>query len=274
MNDSRRRLRQNFYRQIARSEHGEGIGQRLLLWLAVPLATWLVRLSWRCVRITRVVGGGHLDEALARRPSCIPVYWHQHHVACIAWLLRRQRELPLRTGFLISPSRDGELGARVVQRLGGHPVRGSSTRTGALAMKELFQALMKEGVSPVINPDGPKGPRFRCKPGAILLAQMSGRELLPMAFHASRATLFHWDKFVLPWPFARVAIAVGEPWLVPRGGGEPAMAAAQAELERRLHATYLQARAALEGAQPPAAVPEQSPESVKRPPNSQGGTST
>jgi lysophospholipid acyltransferase (LPLAT)-like uncharacterized protein len=246
MNDSRRRLRQNFYKQIARSEHGEGFGQRLLLWLGVPLATGLVRLAWRSARITRVLGSEHLDAALARQPSCIPVYWHQHHVFCIAWLLRRQRELPLRTGFLISPSRDGELGARVVRRLGGHPVRGSSTRTGALAMKELFQALIKEGVSPVINPDGPKGPRFKAKPGAILLAQMSGRELLPMAFHASRATLFHWDKFVLPWPFARVAIAVGEPYVVPRGGGEAGIAQAQAELERRLHETYRTARAALE----------------------------
>jgi len=267
MNDSRRRLRQNFYQQIGRSEHGAGLGQRLLLWLAEPLAVAIVRAGWRCMRITHVVGGDHLDAALARQPSCIPVYWHQHHLACVAWLLRRQRELPLRTGFLVSPSRDGELGARVVRRLGGYPVRGSSTRTGALAMKELFQALVKEGVSPVINPDGPKGPRFKAKPGAIMLAQMSGRVLLPMAYHASRATLFHWDKFVLPWPFARIAIAVGEPWVVPRGGGEAGMDAARLELERRLHATYQKAREALEG-------PAGPPDTVKEPPNSQGGSGT
>ena len=78
-------------------------------------------------------------------------------------------------------------------------------------MKEYFQALMREQVSPVLNPDGPRGPRFKCKPGAVLLAQMSHRPLLPLAYAASHAWLVHWDKFVLPWPFARIAVAIGEP---------------------------------------------------------------
>ena len=117
------------------------------------------------------------DAVLARQPSFLPVYWHQHHLFCAQFLLAQQRTRPLRTGFLISPSRDGELGAMIMRRLGGHVIRGSSTRTGALAMKEYFQALMREQVSPVLNPDGPRGPRFKCKPGAVLLAQMSGRPL-------------------------------------------------------------------------------------------------
>ena len=68
----------------------------------------------------------------------------------------------------------------------------------------------------MITPDGPRGPRFKFKPGAILLAQMSGRPILPMAFAASRAWLIKWDKFVLPVPFARIVIAVGAPRYVPR----------------------------------------------------------
>jgi lysophospholipid acyltransferase (LPLAT)-like uncharacterized protein len=153
---------------------------------------------------------------------------------------------PLRTGFLISPSRDGEIGAAIMRRLGGHVVRGSSTRTGALAMKEYFHALVRERVSPVLNPDGPRGPRFVFKPGAIMLAQMSGRPMLPLAYAASRAWLVHWDRFVLPWPGSRIAIAIGAPVSVPRGTDAAGMERLQRQMEGQLHATYRAARAALE----------------------------
>ena len=211
-----------------------------------PLAAGLIRLWWRSCRVVNVVGVEHLDAVLGRHPSFLPVYWHQHHLFCANFLLQQQQTRQLRTGFLISPSLDGELGAMIMRRLGGHVIRGSSTRTGALAMKEYFQALMREAVSPVLNPDGPRGPRFQCKPGAALLAQMSGREILPLAYAASRAWLVHWDKFVLPWPGARIAVAIGEPLSVPRGTSAEALEAIQQQLQARLHATFHAARAALE----------------------------
>jgi lysophospholipid acyltransferase (LPLAT)-like uncharacterized protein len=239
-------LRGGLYGQVAISGRRLGRGRRLLYRLAAPLAVGLVRLWWRSCRIVAVEGLGNLDAVLERAPSFLPVYWHQHHLFCAQFLLAQQRERALRAGFLISPSADGELGAMIMRRLGGHVIRGSSTRTGALAMKEYFQALMREQVSPVLNPDGPRGPRFKCKPGAIMLAQMSGRPLLPLSYAASRAWLVHWDKFVLPWPGARIAIAVGAPLTVARGTGAEAMARWQLELERQLHATFLAARAALD----------------------------
>ena len=93
----------------------------------------------------------------------------------------------------------------------GRVIRGSSTHTGARALRDYYTALTKEKVSPVLTPDGPRGPRFKFKPGALLLAQMSGRPILPMAYAASRAWLVKWDKFVIPKPFARIVIAIGEP---------------------------------------------------------------
>jgi len=222
-----------------------GSRRRLAYRIAAPLVTGLMRLWWRSCRIVNVVGGENLDAALALNPSFLPVYWHQHHLFCVQFLLAQQQQRPLRTGFLISPSRDGELGAMIIQRLGGQVIRGSSTRTGALAMKEYFQALMREQVSPVLNPDGPRGPRFKCKPGAILLAQMSGRPLVPLAYAASRASLVHWDKFVLPWPGSRIAIAVGEPCVVPRGTDATGLERFQQQVEERLHATYRAAHQAL-----------------------------
>lgn len=78
-----------------------------------------------------------------------------------------------------------------------------------------------------------------------MLAQMSGREIVPLAYAASRAWLVHWDKFVLPWPGARIAIAIGAPLTVPRGTGAAGLEAIQHDLERRLHETYRAAKAAL-----------------------------
>jgi lysophospholipid acyltransferase (LPLAT)-like uncharacterized protein len=105
---------------------------------------------------------------------------------------------------------------------------------------------VKEGVSPVITPDGPRGPRFEFKPGAILLAQMSGRPILPMAYAASRAWLIKWDKFVLPVPFSRIAITVGAPRYVPRVTDATAIERLQAELKNELKNLFHVARAALD----------------------------
>ncbi len=138
----------------------------------------------------------------------------------------------------------------LARRLGGEVIRGSSTHTGARALRDYYQLLVKDNVSPVLTPDGPRGPPFKFKPGGILLAQISGRPLLPMAYAASRAWFVSWDRFVIPWPFARIAIAVGEPVYVPRnpaGAADPARDEALArQLEVTLHALFEQARAALE----------------------------
>ena len=154
---------------------------------------------------------------------------------------------PLKVGWLISPSVDGEIGAMMVRRLGGQVIRGSSTSTGARALRDYYEALVKEGVSPVITPDGPRGPRFEFKPGAILLAQMSGRPILPMAYAASRAWLIKWDKFVLPVPFSRIVIAIGAPRYVPRVTDAASIAKLQGELKTELKSLYGVARAALGG---------------------------
>jgi len=244
-------LRNSLYKQVTLSGRRMSRARAWLYRMAAPCAVGLMRLWWRSCRVVAVVGAENLDAALARHPSFLPVYWHQHHLFCVQFLLREQQRRDLRVGFLISPSLDGELGAMIMRRLGAQVIRGSSTHTGALAMKGYFQALMRERISPVLNPDGPRGPRFRCKPGAILLAQMSAREIVPFAYAASRAWLVHWDKFVLPWPGCRIAVAVGAPLAVPRTGGgatgaEACIEGAQRELERRLQATFRAAQQALE----------------------------
>jgi lysophospholipid acyltransferase (LPLAT)-like uncharacterized protein len=257
-------VRNSIYRQVTRSGRRMTAGRRFLYAIAVPLGLGLIRLWWMTCRIVRVEGQEHLDAALAKSPSLVPCYWHQHQLFCGRYLVDQSKARSVQSGavapgvatpgattfkvgWLISPSVDGEIGAMMVRRMGGHVIRGSSTSTGAKALRDYYEALVKDSVSPAITPDGPRGPRFEFKPGAILLAQMSGRPILPMAFAASRAWLIKWDKFVLPVPFSRIVIAVGPPRYVPRVLDAAAIERLQGELKSELKRLFGVARDSLRG---------------------------
>ena len=212
-----------------------------------PACSQLLRLWWASCRIVRVTGGEHLDAALARAPALLPCYWHQHELFCGRWLQLQLRR-GVKLGVLISPSVDGEVPSTIARWLGFHVIRGSSTRTGARALRDYYGLLVNQGVSPVITPDGPTGPRRHFKPGALLLAQLSGRPLLPMAFAASRVWRFGWDRFVLPWPGSRIAIAIGAPVYVDaelKLGEEGVLEVLRLRMEQELGRQFEVARAAL-----------------------------
>jgi lysophospholipid acyltransferase (LPLAT)-like uncharacterized protein len=242
-------LRNTLYRTTTRSGRRMTRARRALYAVAVPLAVALIRLWWRLCRVVRIEGVAHLEAALARAPSVVPCYWHQHQLYCGKFLVE-QRSRGLMPGWLISPSVDGELGAMMVRRFGGAVIRGSSTHTGARALRDYYQALVRENISPVITPDGPRGPRFKFKPGALLLAQMSGRPILPMTYAASRAWLIKWDRFVIPWPLARIAIAIGPPRYVPRVTDAATLERLQGEMEAELRRLFQLAQLSLRGGRP------------------------
>jgi len=237
--------RKSIYQQTSVSGRELKPLRRLAYRVLVPVGAALIRLAWGWARVVRVLGEEHLTAALAQAPSFIPVYWHQHQLFCIRYLLSK-RAAGVRLGFLISPSVDGEIGAMLVRYVGAFVIRGSSSHTGARALRDYYQALVQEGVSPVITPDGPRGPPWKVKPGAVLLAQLSQRPIVPLAYAASRAWKIQWDRFIIPWPLARIAIAVGEPLIVPKGLDAPALARHQEDLEARLKALFLVAKAALD----------------------------
>jgi lysophospholipid acyltransferase (LPLAT)-like uncharacterized protein len=237
-------LRNTIYEHQTRSGRRLTRGRLLLYKILVPVGLSLVRVVWLWSRVIRVIGAEHMAAALGRAPSFIPVYWHQHQLFCVKQLLE-QRSAGLKLGFLISPSVDGEIGAMIVRNLGGVVIRGSSTHTGARALRDYYQALAPEGVSPAITPDGPRGPPWKFKPGAVLLAQLSGRPMVPVSYAASRAWKIKWDRFVIPVPRSRIVIAVGEPVYVPKGLDAAGLARVQSDMERRLHALFREASAAL-----------------------------
>jgi lysophospholipid acyltransferase (LPLAT)-like uncharacterized protein len=212
--------------------------------MSAPVVLALLRAVWGWSRVVRVIGSQHIAAALARAPSFIPVYWHQHQLFG-AKCLFDLHAAGVKPGVLVSPSVDGEFGALIVRRLGGEVIRGSSTHTGARALRDYYQALVNEGVSPIIAPDGPRGPPWKFKPGALLLAQLSQRPVIPISYCASRAWKIGWDRFVIPKFAARIVIAVGEPVYVPKGLNSAALEQLQADMEQRLMRLFETARSAL-----------------------------
>ena len=133
--------------------------------------------------------------------------------------------------FLVSSSVDGEVPDRIARSWGAEVIRGSANQTGALVLRDM-QQMMKRGISIVTTADGPSGPKHVFKPGAVLMARIGGAPMVPLACAADRAWyLKRWDDFMIPKPFARVVLAIGEPITVPRDASKELMESLRTSME-------------------------------------------
>lgn len=163
---------------------------RLTLTLLPPVGAALIRFLGKSLRIA-TDGAEPMLALSAQGQRCIFAFWHS-----------RQLMMPLayrgsRIYILISRHRDGELIQRIVSRFGFRAVRGSTTRGGAAALRELVQ-LGRAGADLAITPDGPKGPRQVAKMGVIHLAKATGLPIIPVTFscskkNSSRAGIASWS---------------------------------------------------------------------------------
>ena len=142
--------------------------------------------------------------------------------------------------ILVSDHRDGELMTQIVQRLGFTVVRGSSTRGGARALREMTLRIDKG--NPCITPDGPRGPRRQVQMGLPYMASRTGLPiaLFGMAYQKPwRAR--SWDRFAVPRPFRPAACVYAEPVRVPPDANRETLETYRVEIERRLCAAMLEA---------------------------------
>ena len=203
---------------------------RSLPWWTGPAAiagAWLLELLGRTWRIEWRRDPAASDRAPGDGRS-IYAFWHARMLA-LGFAHRRRG-----VAILVSRSRDGELIARVIERLGFVTARGSSTRGGGEGALEML-AWAERGRDLALTPDGPRGPALKVKPGLAWLASRTGRPVVPAAAAASRSwVLRSWDAFRVPKPFARVCVAYGAPVPVPAGLDPAAAERWAAELERGL----------------------------------------
>ena len=156
---------------------------------------------------------GHYDLAAdPARPEydehCIYVFWHEY----ITSVLPKWGRTPLT--LLVSQHRDAEILNQMALGLGLNIVRGSTTRGGSRAIRELKRYSKTSSI--VISPDGPKGPRREMAMGAIYLASLLKMPIVPVGIGVSRAwRLNTWDKFTIPKPMARVRVIFGPKYYLP-----------------------------------------------------------
>ena len=201
-------------RRSTASRRRMSASRRFYYFLGLPILRGLIRLFAATYRIERISGTEHIDRFIESGEICAPCYWHQHHVIG-STLVRSWVQRGFKACFLVSGSVDGEVPERIAKAWGADVIRGSANQSGALALRDM-QGKMKAGFSIVTTADGPRGPQYEFKVGAILMARIAGVPIIPIGCAADRAWYMNrWDRFMVPKPFARVAIAIGEPYSVP-----------------------------------------------------------
>jgi lysophospholipid acyltransferase (LPLAT)-like uncharacterized protein len=177
----------------------------------IVLGFWVYRLWARTLRL-RVEDANGIVDFVRNRPVIFAI-WHNRLL-----MLPRVFDpcFPTRQSYgLISASGDGDLIAFFIERSGYGTIRGSSSRKGVIALRQLVETLAAGG-NVLVTPDGPRGPVYQASQGIVFLAQKSGAPVIPIHMeYSSSWRLKSWDRFVVPRPFATLRAIFGAPIQVP-----------------------------------------------------------
>ncbi len=209
-----------------------------LIMALIPLAVFICRL----IRLSQKF---YLIDPYKVAPTHKPAptiytFWHDHQLGAMSSFPN------FGIYVLASKSRDGDYISKALHLFGFNTVR-SSTSSGKLTALRGMARALQQGSHVAITPDGPRGPKHVCQPGPVFLASMTGAKITPFGCATEPCwRLRSWDKFIIPKPFSRQAIAYGEPMDVPRTLTEETLKPLIAELEKRLNACEAQAEAAVQ----------------------------
>jgi lysophospholipid acyltransferase (LPLAT)-like uncharacterized protein len=176
----------------------------------------------------RTEGLEQLDAVVREGRQPIMAFWHGRILPATYYFRRR--------GIVVITSEnfDGEWIAGIIERFGYGTARGSTSRGGWKALLQLTRD-MAAGRPAGFTVDGPRGPARVAQAGAVWLARATGNPVLPFHLEANRYwTVRSWDRTQIPKPYATVAIAMGEPLLVPADADERGLETARQALECRL----------------------------------------
>lgn len=198
------------------------------------LIAWLIRLVYVTSSVKRQI------DVTARpyvegHAHAIFAFWHGR-LMLMPMLYPRRRAMAV----LISQHRDGTLLSQVMKYFSVSVIRGSSSKGGSTAAKEMIR-FARAGGNIGITPDGPRGPMQQAGKGVIQVAHMTSTPIVPVSISASRyKCLRSWDRFMIALPFSRIMLTVGEP--IDVATNDPtALEQKRAELENTLNRLTCQA---------------------------------
>jgi lysophospholipid acyltransferase (LPLAT)-like uncharacterized protein len=179
--------------------------QRIHFYLVARLGCGVLQAMHRTWRVDVIDPQRALPGIIDGSRPAIVAFWHRHILSMLAHFRNSHVTVP------VSEHRDGEYVAQAMEQFGLDSVRGSTTRGAARLLRGLMERV-RQGWSPVLTPDGPRGPRFSVQPGFTMLARRSGLPVYPIGLAVGKAwVLSSWDAFVVPRPFTRIAIRMGAP---------------------------------------------------------------
>jgi lysophospholipid acyltransferase (LPLAT)-like uncharacterized protein len=196
------------------------------------IASWIgflvVSLIGRTLR-WKVVGWENWEAARQIGKGLIYTFWHREIIPA-TWFWRKR-------GIVVMTSQnfDGEIIARIILKHGYGAARGSSSRGATRAMVEMVRCL-RRGSDTAFTIDGPRGPRFVAKGGAVTLSRVSQAAILCFHIALRRAHVFEksWDRHQIPYPFSPAAIFIAPPIVISRDADPAEMERGQAQVQATL----------------------------------------
>ena len=182
--------------------------QRLIIRLAGLLLYWLIRAIGATMKFEVIGRENHTEDG-----PLVYCFWH-NRIPTATYFWRRR-------GIVVmsSQSFDSEYIARFIQRFGYGTAKGSSTRGARAGLIQMIRAV-RAGKSAAFTVDGPRGPIYEAKPGAVLLAAKANAAILPFSISLDRCwRLPSWDRIEIPKPFARAVVVIGERVRIPADEG-------------------------------------------------------
>jgi lysophospholipid acyltransferase (LPLAT)-like uncharacterized protein len=208
-------------------ERESSVWQRLQFAFVGAVASVFIALVGRTLRVEFSWEEGSIGSMDNVYPGIYP-FWHRC-VLGATWIFRHRN-----FAVLTSRSRDGEFIARVIQRFGYVPIRGSSSRGGLRGLLEM-DTFVKNGGGAAFTIDGPRGPRFVAKRGPVLLARTSGVAITAFYVAMEKAWVINtWDAMMIPRPFSRAFVRVARKIFVPPDASDEQLSAAHSEMQAAL----------------------------------------
>jgi lysophospholipid acyltransferase (LPLAT)-like uncharacterized protein len=182
--------------------------KNILRFLGIRIASFLINVLLKTVRL-RIENSDVVKELDKQKKNYVVAFWHGSML--IGWFMQRNRNF----ASLVSKSKDGDVLTAILEKWNFHVVRGSSSKGGHEALDMMIH-LTEENYHLAITPDGPTGPIYKMKPGAVITARRSQIPLLLVGIGMkNKWTLKSWDKFEIPKPFSAVTAVYSQPIMVP-----------------------------------------------------------